>query len=227
MERKGLARFAPLTGLLFLALAAVSLILGGEPPEVDEPALEQVEFWKDGEGEQIASAIIACYAAAALLWFGGSVRESIARVETEESRLASIAFGGLIVAVTGLLINNVVQFAAAETAEDVSADTTQTLSVLYSDFFFPLAIGLGVFLLASGIAAVRHGAFDRRLGWMAIVIGIVAMSPLGFFGFLAALVWIGIASVVLYRKKDPAAVGGAPPPPSGPDAPPASPSAPI
>ena len=218
MERKGIERFAPLTGVLFLVLAIVSFVLGGDPPDNDESPLKHVEFWKDNDGEQMASALVATYAAVFLVWFAASVREAVARAESGAGRLAAISYGGAVIAAGGLLANNAIQFAAAETAGDMSADGTETLSLLYSDFFFPMAAGIGLFLVAAGLAAVRHGAFDKRLGWMAVVIGVICVTPAGFFGFLASMVWIGITAVVLYRKTDPVGSGAAPPP-AGPEAP--------
>ena len=216
MERKGIERFAPLTGLLFLLLVAISFVLSGEPPDVDDSAAEHVEFWSKDEGKQIASALLATYAAIMLVWFAASVRQAINRVEPE-GRLASISFAGAVITATGIAVSNAIQFALAESAGDVPPDVTQTLSVLYADIFFPMATGFALFMVAAGIAAVRHGAFDKRLGWIAIVIGVICVTPAGFFGFLASLIWIGLASVVLYRKTDPVGSGAAPPP--GPEAP--------
>ena len=210
MQRKGMARFAPLAGLLFLLLAVVSFALGGDPPDSEKPPPEVVEYWEDS-GKQIASAIIATYAALALVWFAGSVRDAIARVEPGTSRLASIAFGGAVICAAGLCVNNAIQFATAETAGELSPEGTQALSALFENFYFPMAAGMALFLLASGIAAVRHGAFDKRLGWIAVVIGVLAVTPAGFPAFIASLAWVGIAGVVLYRKTDPVGSGAEPP----------------
>ena len=214
MQRKGIARFAPLTGVLFLVLAVVSFVLGGDPPDSEKAPPEVVEYWDDGK--QIASAIIATYAALALVWFAGSVRDAIARVEPGASRLASISFGGAVICAAGLCVNNAIQFATAETAGEISPEGTQALSALFENFYFPMAAGMALFLVAAGIAAVRHGAFDKRLGWIAIVIGVLAVTPAGFAGFIGSLVWIGIAGVVLYRKTDPVGSGAEPPAAGGP-----------
>ena len=65
--------------------------------------------------------------------------------------------------------------------------------------FFTLAVGTAVFNLALGLAVLRHGGLPRPLGWVALVIGIVSVTPLGFFGFLATgivIVWASIALVI-------------------------------
>ena len=232
MERKGFERFAPLTGLLFLALAIASFIVGGEAPEADESLQEVIEFWEDNDSSQIASALLGVYAAFFLVWFAGSVRSAVARVEGAGSRLASLAFGGAVISAAGITVNAAVQFTAADSIGDISPEATQALSVFYSDFFFPFAVGNALFLTAAGLAAVRHGAFDRWLGWMAIVIGVISITPLGFFGFIGSLAWVGIAAVVLYRKTDPVGSGAVPPssggvPPSAGGPPPAGPEAPA
>ncbi len=210
MERKGIARFAPLTGLVFLGLAIVAGVLGGDgPPSGDEPAAEHVEYWTDGEGRQFAAAILATFASIALVWFAGSVREAIARVERGGSRLASIAFGGAVLIAAGITTNSALQLAAVETAGDISPDATQAISVLYYNFFFPMAAGTVLFLVATAVATLRHGALDRRLGWLAAGIAVFAVTPLGFFAFVAFIVWSGIAAVVLYRRVDPVGSGAA------------------
>jgi hypothetical protein len=77
--------------------------------------------------------------------------------------------------------------------------------VLQADFFFPLAIGASVFLLASGLAIVRSGALPSWLGWAALALGVVALTPGGFFAILLMLLWIVVVSVMLFQR------GSAPP----------------
>jgi hypothetical protein len=216
VERKELGRFAPLAGVVFLVLAVIAGALGGEPPSVDDSAAEHMEYWTEDDGMKIASAIVGTFAAAALVWFAGSVREAIARVEPGASRLASISFAGAVLIAAGITVNSAIQFTLAEAGDELTPDSVHALSALYLDFFFPMAAGVLLFLLAAGAGALRHGAFDRRLAWIAIVIGVLAVTPVGFFAFLATLVWCAIAGIVLYRKKDPVGSGAAPPPPSGP-----------
>jgi hypothetical protein len=216
VERKGLERFAPLAGVVFLVLAVISGVLAVEPPAVDDGAAEHVEYWTEDDGMKLAASIVATFAAAALVWFAGSVRETIASVEPGASRLGSISFAGAVLIAVGITVNSAIEFALADGADELTPDSVHALSTFYLGFFFPMAAGVFLFLLAAGMAALRYGAFDRRLAWIAVVIAVLAITPVGFFAFLATLVWVAIAGIVLYRKKDPVGSGAAPPPTSGP-----------
>jgi hypothetical protein len=200
MSRSTLERLAPLTGIAFVALLVISFIVGGDTPDADESTEEVVAFWTEEDSSQIASAIIGAWAAVFLVWFGGTLAAALRRAEVEASRLASIAFGGFLLIAVGGLSFSAFQFAAADTAGDVPAEVTQTLSVLFEDFFFPLAAGTVLALLSVGVAALRHGVLPRWLGYAAIVIAIAALTPAGFFAFLAAGVWVLAVSVVLYSS---------------------------
>jgi hypothetical protein len=226
MERKGMERFAPLAGVLFIVLAIASVIVGGDPPDADASTQKIVDFYSDNETENIISAVLGAWATVAFLWFAGVVRANVACAERPGSRLASVVMAGASIFATGLFILSGLQFILADMADEVSPEAAQALHVLYDGLWLPLVGGLCPFLLAAGLGAIRHGAFPTWLGWIAIVLGVVCLTPLGFIGFLAGLVWILIASIVLFLKAN-AAGAGAAPPPAGPEAPAAPPTAPI
>ena len=78
----------------------------------------------------------------------------------------------------------------------------QALSALWSNDFLVFSLGAFVFILSAGLSVVRHGALPKWLGWAAIVIGVAAITPAGFFAFLAAALWIAVVSVMLARNAD-------------------------
>ena len=211
MRVGGLARFAPLAGVGFIVLGIASFVVGGEPPGSTDSTREVVDYWSD-EGKQIASAVLAAISTLFFVWFASSLRSALGVAEGGIGRVASIAFAGAVIFATGLLANAAIQFAAAETAGDVPVQVTQTLSVLYADFFFPMAAGLALLLLATGLVAVRTGVLPRWLGWVSLVLGVLAVTPLGFFVFLAGLVWIVVVSVLLFLRGGEAASPGSGPP---------------
>src|SRR6185295_2572953 len=91
-------------------------------------------------------------------------------------------------------------FTLGDAADDLPASAVLTLNALNSDLFFPLAVGTAVFNLGLALAVLRHGALPRALGWLALVIGIVALTPGGFFAFLATGIVIVWASIVLAQR---------------------------
>jgi hypothetical protein len=197
---RGLERFAPLTGIGFVILVVVAVIVGGETPDADDGIVKVVNYWKDNQDQAIASAIIAGFSAAFLLWFAGVLRAVLAIAEGPPARLANTAFAGAVVGTVGWLLLIGFTFVAADTADDVAPQVTQTVSVLQADFFFPLAVGFAVFLLASGLALVRTGVLPSWLGWTALVLGLACLTPGGFFAIVLMLVWIAVVSVMLFTR---------------------------
>ena len=88
---------------------------------------------------------------------------------------------------------------AADTVGDVAPQVTQTFSVIQADFFFPLAVGAAVFLVANGLAILRWEPLAAWLGWVAVVLGVLCLTPVGFFAILLMLVWIPVISVMLFQ----------------------------
>lgn len=57
--------------------------------------------------------------------------------------------------------------------------------------------GLMIALLAISAAAIASGALPRWLGWSALLLGLVQLTPLGFFGGLVFWVWAAVAGVYM------------------------------
>jgi len=207
---RGLERFAPLTGVLFVLFVIVAVIVGGETPSADDPIAEVVEYWNDNKDQAIVSSIIAAISTVFLLWFAGVLRAVLAAAEGPPARLANTAFGGAVIGAVGWLLLIGFTFVAADTAGDVAPQVTQTMSVLQADLFFPLSVGFAVFLLASGLAIVRSGALPSWTGWVALVLGVVALTPAGFFAMIVMLAWVLAISVMLFQRSTPAPPASAP-----------------
>jgi hypothetical protein len=199
---RGLERFAPLAGVLFVLLVIVAVIVGGESPSADDSVETVLDYFDGDRDSALAGSIILALAAVPFLWFAGVLRSVLAAAEGPPARLANTAWGGAILIAVGIALLAGFTFTAADTVNDVPPETTQTLSVLQSDLFFPVMIGAAVFLLASGLAIVRSGALAPWLGWAALVLGVAALTftPAAFFAILLMLVWIVVVGVVLFMR---------------------------
>jgi hypothetical protein len=48
-----------------------------------------------------------------------------------------------------------------------------------------------------GISVIRDGAFPKWMGWVLILLGVVAFTPIGFAAVIGLALWILIVSVML------------------------------
>lgn len=207
--------WTPLAGVAFLVVVILSFVVAGEPPEANEPVEEIVAHYVDNKDSIIAGAVLGGFAVLFLVFFGAIVRKTLATARGADSVLANVAFAGTIIIATGAGIDGTISFAIAESAEDIDPTAVQALQALWDNDFLPLAIGLAAFMLGSGLSIVRTGALPKWLGWVAILLGIAAITPVGFVAFLGAAVWVLIVSVMLTMR---ARAEGAPPAPAAPAA---------
>ena len=199
-------RWTPLTGVAFVILLVISFIVSGSTPDPDDSAQKVVSFYKDNDTKEIVSALIGAYAALFFVFFAGVLRGTLRRAEPEPGTLSVITFGGAVLAAVGALIFAALSFTLGDLADKLDPSAMQALNALSGDFFFPLSVGVSAFQIASGIATVRWGPLPKWLGWVGIVIGVVAVTPAGFFALLVSLAWVLVASIVLATRAEPVAV---------------------
>lgn len=190
-------QIGPLTGILFVVLVIVAFVVGGETPGTDDSAETIVSFYVDNDSEQSVASALLALACVAFLFFLGSLRRTLRAVAGDEGGLSTVAMLGGLMIVVGASIFAGIGFTLGDTADQLPASAVLTLNALNSDLFFPLAIGTAVFNLGLALAVLRHGGLPRPLGWLALVVGIVGLTPGGFFAFLATGIVVVWASVVL------------------------------
>jgi hypothetical protein len=188
--------WAPLTGVALIVVAILGFAIGGEPPGADSSAEEIVDFYVDNDSSVMFGAALEGLAATLLIFFAGFLRKVLRAAEGEGHMLSAVAMAGATVIAVGLAFDATLSFALAETAEDIEPASAQTLQALWDNDFMPLAVGFQVFLLASGISILRHAALPQWLGWVAIVLGVIAITPIGFVAAGLAAIWILIVSVI-------------------------------
>jgi len=198
------SRVAPLTGLLFGLLLAASFLVDSNT-DFMPPADEVVAYLGDGPLRIMSSAYLRLLAAAALVWFSGSLHKSMGRLDDDQGRLSLLAFGGGIVAAGLMAFGAAATVAAAERVWVVGRIDPGPAASLYDlagiaiGNGFPL--GLGVMIGAAGIAQLRTEGGARWVGWSGIGIGLGLLSPYAWLALALALVWIPSAGVWMYREQ--------------------------
>lgn len=190
-----------ITGALFLVLVVITFaVAGDEPPAADEGADKVAQFYIDNKDSIQLSALFAGIAMALFVFWGGYLRKVLRAAEGEGGGLSAVAFAGTIIVAVGLAIDQSLSFAMAEAAEDVDAAQIQALQVYWDNDWMPMALGLSIYLIAGGISIVRTGALPKWLGWIAIVLGVAGLTPVGFVAFLGGGIWTLIASIMLTMR---------------------------
>jgi hypothetical protein len=195
------SRYAPLTGVVFVGLLVAVFATSGSTPGVHSTGAHVISFYKAHHGEQIAGNVLGAVGVAFFLFFAATLRARLRRREGGEA-LAALAFGGAVLLAVGGAAFSALGFALADARNTLDPSAAQALNVLINDFFFPLAVGTCVFMIGNWLAIVRTGALPKWLGWVALPIGIAALTPAGFIVFLVLLAWSLIVSVLLYLQPD-------------------------
>jgi hypothetical protein len=211
---------AALTGLAFVVLAIVSAIVMGEPPDPKDDSVQKiVSYYNDNDSEIWIASGMQAVAAVALVFYGGYLRRLLQIAEGPGHMLSSVVLAGVTIVAVAAGLDATINIALVEEVDDIDPAAVQALSAFWSNDFIPIVIGSSVFMLAAGLSIVRHGALPKWLGWVAILFGIVAMTPAGFIGFLGAGLWIGVTSIMLALRERSAAGPAAPAAPAAPVAP--------
>jgi hypothetical protein len=196
-------RHLALADVLFVVLVIVGLIVGGEPPDADEEVREIVGFHADNEDAVAIGAVLLGLGAIAFVFFGGYVRKVLRAAEGPGGVPSAVAFGEVILVAAGLTLDGTLSFALSA-ADDVDPRAVQALQALWDNDFPPTLAGIVIFLLATGISIARHAALPRWLGWAAIAIAVLGLTPVGFVAFPLGGLWaIAVSLLLSLRPPEP------------------------
>jgi hypothetical protein len=190
----------PATGIVFVVLLAITLILAGEGVDPKDGAEEVLDYYADNEDQVLISGFLGGLAVVFFLFFAGWLRKVLREAEGAGGVLSAVSFAGGIVFAIGGAVASTLNIGLAESFDDVDPAALEAMNAIAYNYFVPFAVGFSTFLLATGISAVRHGALPGWLGWSAIVLGVATYTPAGFFAFLLGIVWVLVASVLLTMR---------------------------
>jgi len=199
----------PLTGVGFVVVAIIGFIVGGEPKDASHPASEIVDWYIDNKDSVEIGAFIGVAATVLLVFFGAYLRNVLRAAAGGTDMLSLVSFIGVVVVAVGFAIDTTILIALAERADDIDPIAVQSLQALWDNDFVPIALGILLFLWATGISVVRSGALPKWIGWIMILLGIVALTPIGFASFIGTAVLILVISILLAVRARSAATAGA------------------
>jgi hypothetical protein len=193
-----LRRLAPLTGIPFAILLAITFTTPNTPDTHDTGA-QVISHYQAHHGAHLLGDICGAVAVVFFLFFITSLRSYFRDKEGADGLSMSALVGGIFIGMGGALFTSL-DVALVDARHDITPQAAQALNVLSNDIFFAFSIGMIVFALSIGLAIIASGALPKWLGWVMVVIGVVAFTPVGFFGFFVVLLWSVIVAILIYRR---------------------------
>ncbi len=211
-------RWATLTGIGFVAALVTAYVIAPAPPKLSDDATAFASYFTRNQSSVLTGTVVAAgVGSVMLLWWLGSLRLFLRRMETDGGRLSGVAFGSGLVALTIILqylaLRAALAFGLAGTVDPavskgvfVVAYTLDALNV------FPV----GALVVAASISALRSRAFPSWLVWLGLIVGVARWitgldvvlkesilgdeGAIGILVFIGVMVWIVAASIVMFRR---------------------------
>jgi hypothetical protein len=195
------SKWAPLSGIAFLALVIAGGLYGGKPPsEQGLKSAEELAAAYAARGDQLSIAVFLMgLGLVFLVYFGSVLKTTLDSGSAETGCLSRVAFAGVIVFVVGAATDFTLMMAMIEAAKDkLDPMIIQTLSTYWENDWVPFAVGILLLTSASAISILKYGGAPKWLGWLAALVAVVGLiPPIGWVAFPAAGVWILLASIML------------------------------
>ncbi|HET7046600.1 MAG TPA: hypothetical protein VFI37_17270 [Gaiellaceae bacterium] len=194
-----IVRFVPLAGVVYAVLSVLGNGSIGDFPDGDTPIAKLAPYYAEHHASIARGGLLLAWSAIFLAFFAVALWT---RVRTSASN--------------PLLAGAVLLGAAVAVADELGgAGTYSTLGFLGSKATIaPAALqawhvqgsgggaltgegGLAIMLLAVAAAGIAGRAIPRPLAWAALPLGILQLTPIGFFAGLVFLLWALVTGVVL------------------------------
>ena len=204
----GLARWAPLGGILYVVLFVIGVIVmfDGEPGSDASPAKVIAYYSKSSHRDKIAIAwIIAGLGVFFFLWFLSSLRQAVRRLEGEDGFLTGLTtIGGAIyatLAFAALAVNMGIRTMSDDTYHhQVYPGIIHAADDAGWVIHASGGAGLGAMIIAASLAGLRAGAIPRWAGWLSVVVGIISLFLIVFFPWFVVAIWILIVSIGMFIR---------------------------
>lgn len=200
-------RNAGLSGVAAALLFAVgNAIWALDMPEDGTTVPRVVEFYRDRADQIVIGGSLSLLSIAVFLLFAAALRHVLIEAGDEEV-LATTAFGGAVLGMAAGLGAEAVNMVAALRARDDELNEALAQSLFEISQILgsaAAAVGLGLFALAAGVAALRSGqVVPRGIAIVTVLLGVLLLSPLSHVNWLpgAAMIVLGVTlGAMLLRR---------------------------
>ena len=207
MDTKGLARFAPLMGVLAVILWIIGVILAASDSPGDKAPGAEIAANFDEHGTKILLAVTFFgVGSSAFIWFLGSLTSRL-RADLGDNRLASIVLASGTAAATAFTCVLAPGAAGALASDNrdrtLSPAAAEALEVLGDGFFVVAEFIAVAFVGAAALAILRGRTFPTWFGWLTALVAVVlVIGPIGWAALIFGIpIWTVVVSIWLFTKQ--------------------------
>jgi hypothetical protein len=211
LSGSGLGRWVPLSGIAYVALFVVGLVLTSDSPQASDSDSEIVAYYTDSgnRNQEIVTFFLVVLAVLFFLWFLTSLHGRLRAVEDGSNGLSTLALAGGITSATLLAAAVAVAFGPSFTRADSARYTIDADGArLAADTSYLLFVGsmmaTAVLIGATSVLAVRTGVLPGWLGWIGLVAAVAMLFAIFFFPLFVLWAWVLVVSIVLVVREQPA-----------------------
>jgi hypothetical protein len=197
-------KLLPLSGIVFVVLVIVSVLLGGSTPSSTSSGAEVASFYDSHGAREFVGAFLLTASGLFVVVFGATLGRCLSATGVAGASVwPRVVLAGSILFAAAVGLVATISFALADAPTKVSASALQALNLLENDTWVFFNGALGVFMLGAAGSWLTPARGFRWLGWVALVLGIALFIPFAdFVALLASGLWIIVASVVLFRQQE-------------------------
>ncbi len=193
-------RLAPLAGVVSGVLALAAFAASPGAPALGASGASVLAFYARHPTAHRVSDVCWTLAYVALVFFSAQLLTRLQRTGSIDS-LARAAQAGVAVLACGATVFFGLDYVIAALPHGIDPAVAQTVNVLAQQLFLPVAAGMLIFGIAIGAAIVTTPAMPSWLGWIAIVVAVLVLSPFAIFAVLGMFVWSLAAGITLMRSE--------------------------
>lgn len=205
----GLARWAPLSGAVFVALWVVAFVVLGDTVESSDSDADIRAYFADSGQRTRGGAALFLLLAASLLFiaFISVLRGRLARGERGAGGWTTAAFGAGLVSAALWTVADTLFFVPSLAIESTSEfqldpDTFRLLSDAGYVVWFSGTTVMSIAVLATSVLGLRAGVVPRWLAWLGFPVALSLLVAFFLIPFIVLLAWLLIVSIVLVWRRE-------------------------
>ena len=202
--RGWLERWAPLAGIVYVALAIVAIGFVLQAPDTSGNPQKLVDYFSKSSHRHEGIIGGLCFMAAIFffLWFLAALRTRLARLGGDGVLASVVLLGGALYAALSSAA-----FIIWGGTEQLKVDSTHPVHPELHQFAGDISwflnatgfIGAAALVIAASVIAMRAAVVPSWLGWLSVAAGIVLLVSFFAFPEIIWAVWVLVVSVGLFR----------------------------